>query len=330
MHLSLRFDFRNPAFAGTSMADRFAAALDMAEWADGLGIGASIAVSEHHGSADGYLPSPVVMLAALAARTRNVRLSVAALIAPFHDPLRIAEDFCVLDHLSRGRVDMIVAGGYAPSEFAMFDVPIKERPKRVTEAVTTLKAAFAGEPFEYRGRTVHITPAPFRPGGPRVILGGASEPAARRAARIADGFVPSAPNVWEFYRDEMQKLGKPDPGPGMPGSGEVTALAQDRDAGWAEMGPYFLHETNAYGAWKVAAGEDTPYDLFADVDALRAADRYHVITPEEMVANLKAAPFPVAQFHPLCGGMPIDAAWKSLKLFENDVLPAFRPGSSPG
>jgi alkanesulfonate monooxygenase SsuD/methylene tetrahydromethanopterin reductase-like flavin-dependent oxidoreductase (luciferase family) len=324
MFLSLRFDFRNPAIAGTSMADRYAAALDMAEWADNLGIPASIAVSEHHGSEDGYIPSPGLMLAAMAARTKNVRLSVAALIAPFHDPLRIAEDFCVLDNLSRGRVDMIVAGGYAPSEFAMFDVPIKERPKRVTEMVNTLKAAFAGKPFEYRGRTVHITPEPVRPGGPRVIMGGASEGAARRAARIADGFVPSTADCWEFYRDEMAKLGKPDPGPAMGGSAQITALASDPDAGWQAMAPFFLHETNAYGAWKVAAGEDSPYNVYADADALRAGDAYHVITPEQMVAQIKAAPAPMAQFHPLCGGMPIDLAWSSLKLFENEVLPAFR------
>ena len=94
MLFGLRFDFRNPAIADTSMADRYAAALDMAAWADGLGC-VSIAVSEHHGSADGYLPSPVPMLAAMAARTTSVRFSIAALIAPFHDPLRLAEDLIV-------------------------------------------------------------------------------------------------------------------------------------------------------------------------------------------------------------------------------------------
>lgn len=324
MYLSMRFDFRNPAFAGTTMAARYAAAIDIAEWADNLGIPVSIAVSEHHGSKDGYIPSPQLIIAAMAARTKNARFSTAATIAPFHDPLRLAEDFCVLDNITQGRVDLIVAGGYAPSEFAMFDVPIKERPKRVTEVVNTLKAAFAGQPFEYRGRTVHITPEPVRPGGPAVIMGGASEPAARRAARIADGFVPSELKFWEFYRDEMIKLGKPDPGPGMGGSAEVTALASDPDAGWEAMGPYFLHETNAYAAWKDDAGEETPYDLFPDIPTLRAANRYHIVTPEQMVAGLKAAPMAVAQFHPLCGGMPIDTAWSSLKLFETEVLPAFR------
>ena len=126
MLFGLRFDFRNPDFAGTTMADRYAAALDMAEWADGLGC-VNIAVSEHHGSVDGYLPSPLPMLAAMAARTTNVRFMVAALIAPFHDPLRLAEDLVVLDHLSRGRVDLIVAGGYVHEEFAMFGVPMRER-----------------------------------------------------------------------------------------------------------------------------------------------------------------------------------------------------------
>ena len=96
MPFGLRFDFRNPDLAGTSMADRYAAALDIAEWADGLGC-ASIAVSEHHGSPDGYLPSPIAMLAAMTARTTNVRFLIAALIAPFHDPLRLAEDLVVLD-----------------------------------------------------------------------------------------------------------------------------------------------------------------------------------------------------------------------------------------
>jgi hypothetical protein len=48
-----------------------------------------------------------------------------------------------------------------------------------------------------------------------------------------------------------------------------------------------------------------------------------VLTPDELVAELRAAPFPFAFFHPLCGGIPPDLAWSSLRLFENEVLPAF-------
>ena len=137
MHFSMRFDLRNPAFAGTSMADRYAAAVDMAAWADDLEC-STIVVAEHHGVKDGYIPSPAMIITAMAARTRRVRFSVGALIAPFHDPLRIAEDFCVLDNISRGRIDVIVAAGYVQEEFDMFDVPMKERAKRVTEMVTVL------------------------------------------------------------------------------------------------------------------------------------------------------------------------------------------------
>ena len=319
---AMRFDFRNPAFAATTAADRYEAALEMAEWADSLGC-VMIAVSEHHTSADGYLPSPLPLVAALAARTRNVRLAVAALIAPFYDPLRLAEDTIVLDHLSRGRVDLVIGTGYVREEFAMYGVPMSERVKRVTETVHTLKAAFTGEPFEYRGRTVHVTPAPYTPGGPRIVLGGSSEGAARRAARIADGFMPSIPEVWEHYRDEVQRLGGTDPGPSPIGKNRIVALADDADKGWAEMEPFFLHETNSYGVWQAQDDVGSPYRMVDDGATLRAAGDYAVLTPEQYVEELKAAPFPFAFFHPLCGGMPIDLAWSSLKLFEDEVVPAF-------
>ncbi len=322
MFFGLRFDFRNPAIAETTMVDRYSAALDMAAWADGLGC-VSIAVSEHHGSPDGYLPSPVPMLAAMAARTADVRFTVAALIAPFHDPLRLAEDLIVLDILSKGRVDLIVAGGYVHEEFALFGVPMNERGTRVTEVVAVLRSAFAGEPFEYRGRTVHLTPAPFRPGGPSIMLGGSSKPAAERAARIADGFIPSKPEVWAYYRDEVQRLGRPDPGPCPIGENQVVALATDPDEGWELMAPFFLHETNAYGVWQAQDDIASPFHTVADIDELRTTGQYRVVTPEQYVEELTVAPFPFALFHPMCGGMPIELAWSSLRLFEQEVLPAF-------
>ena len=322
MLFALRFDLRNPEFAGTDMADRYAAALDMAEWADDLGC-VSIAISEHHASPDGYLPSPLLMTAAMAARTTNVRFAIAALIAPFYDPIRLAEDAVVLDHLSRGRVDLVVGGGYVREEFAMYGVPMKERVARVVEVVSTLKGAFTGLPFEFRDRTVQVTPAPYRDGGPAVMLGGSSEAAARRAARIADGFMPSVPAVWEFYRDEVMQLGRPDPGPSTIGANRTVALAEDADAGWAAMEPFFLHENNAYGAWQAQDDVASPYHSVSDGAALRASGNYTVVTPDEYGVELREAPFPFAFLHPLCGGMPIDLAWSSLRLFEREVLPAF-------
>ena len=319
---TMRFDMRAPE-GGAPPAELYRAALEMAEWGEAHGC-VAVQVSEHHGSPDGYLPSPIPMLAAMAARTTKVRFLIAAMIAPFHDPLRLAEDMVVLDNLSRGRVDMIVAGGYVHEEFEMFDVPMNERGKRVTETITTLRSAFTGQPFHYRGRTVHVTPAPFRPGGPSLLLGGSSERAARRAARIADGFIPSIPEVWEFYRDEVQQLGRPDPGPSPIGPNRVVALATDPDKGWEQMAPCFFHETDAYGRWQAQDNVAAPFHSIADTDQLRATGQYRVLTPEQFVTEQKASPTPFALFHPLCGGMPIELAWSSLRLFENEVLPAFR------
>jgi alkanesulfonate monooxygenase SsuD/methylene tetrahydromethanopterin reductase-like flavin-dependent oxidoreductase (luciferase family) len=252
------------------------------------------------------------------------------LIAPFYDPLRLAEDLLVLDHLSRGRVDVIVGGGYVRDEFAMFGVPTNERAARVTEVVHTLRAAFTGEPFEYRGRTVQITPGPFRTGGLNVVMGGSSEAAARRAARIADGFLPSVPEAWPHYRDELQKLGRPDPGPSpIPEQVQTTALAADPDRGWKEMGPFFLHETNAYGEWLANNDGGGPYTRVEDIDQLRAEGAYRIVTPDEYIAELRGAPFPFAFLHPLCGGIPPEIGWSSLRLFEHEVMPAFAAETQP-
>ena len=319
--LAMRFDFRNPAFSGVSMADRYATALDMAEWADRLG-GMFVGLSEHHGSADGYLPSPVPLAGAIAARTSNIRINITAFVGPFHHPLRLAEDLAVLDHLSKGRVDAIVTGGYVHSEFEMFGVPLSERPKRMTEIVTTMKQAWTGEPFEFQGRTVQVTPAPYTPGGPKLSMGGSSEAAARRAARLADGFMPSEPHFWDFYVDECQKLGKPDPGPWLGGDTRVLYLASDVERGWEELGPYFLHETNAYGEWQAEAGVEAGFHEVPDVETLRAEERYRVLTPEQYAEELNAVgPFGFAFFHPMVGGVPPEKAWECLHLYEHEVLP---------
>lgn len=315
----LRFDLRNPAFAGVQPSERYRATLDMVEWADRHGA-LAVSFSEHHGSDDGYLPSPLILAAAVAARTANVAISVNAIIAPFHDPLRLAEDIAVLDQLSGGRFSLTLAAGYVPQELAMFDVAPGDRGARVEETVATLRNAWTGEPFSFRGRTVRITPTPAQPGGPPLVLGGSSEPAARRAARIGDGFIPSETACWAFYRDECLKLGKPDPGPGMDFAATVVVLAEDPEAAWPVVGPYFLHECNAYGAWLESAGQTT-YRPVTGIDELRAGDQYRILTPDEYAAEL--GPQGEAAFvhlHPMVGGIPPALAWEHLHLFEETFL----------
>ena len=93
--LPLRYVLRCPPFSKASPAELYATALEQCAWADRLGF-AAVILSEHHGSPDGYLPSPLVFGAAVAARTRSLRIQLAALIAPLHDPLPLAEDIPLL------------------------------------------------------------------------------------------------------------------------------------------------------------------------------------------------------------------------------------------
>jgi len=260
------------------------------------------------------------MAAAVAARTTNIAIAINALIAPFHDPLRLAEDVAVVDRLSRGRLNLTIAGGYAAHEFDMFGVALSERPARVRETVETLRAAWTGEPFEFRGRTVQVLPTPAQAGGPKIVLGGSSEAAARRAARIADGFVPSEPSCWGFYRDECLKLGQPDPGPGWNATADVVVLAEDPEAAWPVIGPYFMHESNAYGAWSPTAGVGA-YRTVTDLDELREGGQYRILTPDEYAAELKAeGDVVIAKLHPMVGGIPPELAWQHLRLFEDAFL----------
>jgi len=320
---AIRFDLRNPPISGTTMTERYRAALDMTRWADQHGFVAVI-ISEHHGSDDGYLPSPLTMAAAIAATTDQIRIQIAAIVAPYHDPLRLAEDVAVVDRISAGRLDLVVTNGYVGREFAMFGCPVSERARRTTEMVATLRRAWTGEPFEFRGRMVQVTPTPHQPGGPKLSLGGSSEAAARRAARIADGFAPSTPDVWSFYRDEVVRLGRPDPGEHPGGDTSFFHVAHDPEAAWEAIAPYAMHEVNSYGAWMAEAGLGTAggYMQVADATTLRATGQYRVITADQLVAELELkGPAGFAMFHPLMGGIPPELGWASLRLFEAEVLP---------
>ncbi len=324
---SLRYDLRCAPFDTTTSADLVAVALDQCEWADRLGF-ATVTLSEHHGSPDGYLPSPLVFGAAIAARTRSLRLVIAALIAPLHDPVRLAEDIAVLDVVSGGRVIPVVSGGYVESEFRAFGKRLSDRARVMEEIVPWLTRAWTGEPFEHNGTTVRVTPRPVQRPRPPIFMGGASEAAARRAARHADHFIPTVPQFYSIYRDERAKLGKPDPGPLPRTTGNFLYLAEDPDAAWERIAPYAMHEMNAYGQWMAEAGATGPYQPVDSADALRAAGNYVLMTPEELIEVARGmAPLDTILFHPLMGGMDPELSWASLRLFETKVLPVLRARS---
>ena len=321
----LRYDLRCPDFCKSTSAELAATAVEQCAWADGLGF-ATVTLSEHHGSPDGYLPSPLVLGGAIAARTSNLRMLFAALISPLHDPIRLAEDVAFLDVLSRGRVIPVLSGGYVASEFTTFGRKLSERRELMDAIVPLLEKAWTGEPFEHRGTTVRVTPRPVQQPRPPIFMGGASPAAARRAARLADHFIPTVPELFELFREERRKLGKPDPGPLPASTGNFLWVAEDPDEAWERIAPHALHETNAYGRWVADTGGDaSPYQLVDDADALRASGAYPVMTPDELIERARGmGPMDAIMLHPLMGGIDPEFSWECLRLVETKVLPALR------
>jgi len=278
----LRFDMRAPRDGPAPIADLYAAAVEMSVWGEQHGA-LSVVLSEHHASPDGYLPSPLLLAAAIAARTTTVPITVAALLVPLHDPVRLAEDMAVLDVMSHGRVAYVAGLGYRPEEYDMFGRSLGTRGRRMDECLEVMQRAWSGEEFEYDGRRVWVTPPPTTPGGPALMYGGGSRAAARRAARFGLGFFAQtwAAGLEDAYRDECARLGTE---PGLcflpaPGSATTIFVAEDVDRAWQRLGPFMLHDARMYASWlhdAPAASKSTALTI----DALRAeTGAYRVLTP---------------------------------------------------
>ncbi len=315
--LTLAYDMRAPGF-GAKPIDLYRAALDQCEWADKLGF-QSVAFMEHHATTDGYLPSPIVMAAAAAGRTRNILIRVSVMLLPLYHPLRAAEDLAVLDLVSEGRLRLTVGAGYRDEEFAQFGLSLKKRPSLMERGIETLKKAWTGEAFDFEGQRVRILPRPAQNPRPAIAMGGSSKAAAERAARIADDYQPVTPEIYEDYRKALAALGKPVPEPAkMRGSYMFLHVSKNPDADWKKIAPHAMHESNDYARW-LRNAPNAVYHEVSDPEQLRASGSYKIVTPEECVAMAKREG--ILSFKPLMGGLDPEIGWAGLRLFEKEVLP---------
>lgn len=188
------YDFRRVPGSEITMPDLYAQTLDQAERVDDLGFD-HIWLTEHHFVDDGYLPSPLTVTGALAARTRNVLLGQDVLLLPHYHPVRLAEDLAVLDNLSRGRMMLGVGMGYVPGEFAALGTHPRQRLSRMEEGLDVLELAWKEERFDYHGKRyrlddVRVRPRPVQSGGPPTWIAAMSEAGALRAARRGAHLLP--------------------------------------------------------------------------------------------------------------------------------------------
>jgi alkanesulfonate monooxygenase SsuD/methylene tetrahydromethanopterin reductase-like flavin-dependent oxidoreductase (luciferase family) len=327
--ISLRYDLRTApdSIGGVGHDALYRTALDQTRWADRLGIDI-VTVSEHHVTEQGFLPSPVVFAAALATATERIAISIAALLAPLHHPVRLAEDLAVLDHLAGGRVSVVLGLGYRPEELALFGVESGNRVALVEECVAVLRQAWTGEPFEFRGQTVTVRPLPLTPGGPMLLLGGSVPASARRAARLGLPFFPSIddPELVRIYSEDNERLGRPPGFCSLPKGPVFVHVSDDPERDWDRIAPHALADATTYRSWQAAGNRSIVESQATSVDDLRAEGKYLVLTPDECVALIETYdPFQGFVLHPLMGGIDPDLSWASLELFAAKVLPRVRP-----
>jgi len=326
--LSMRQDFRAPAFAPESSKEIYAAALDQFVWADEQGFD-SLVLSEHHGVIDGWMPAPLTMAAAVLARTSRARVMISASILPLHDPIRVAEQIAVLDNAFPDRLWIVFGAGYRTEEFAMAGLEHAERGRMLEEQVEVVLEALSGEPFEWRGREVCVTPKPVTDPRRMIFAGGGVAAAARRAARLRlSMFAMNADAaIREAYADEAAKVGFTGGFVLQPVGPTFVHVAEDPEKAWAEIGEYVLYEAQTYASFQTPGQHSTPGVHAETVDDLKASPQYVVGTPDEVLARLREVPPQGGiTFHPLAGGLPSKVAWSSLELFAAEVLPHLRPG----
>jgi alkanesulfonate monooxygenase SsuD/methylene tetrahydromethanopterin reductase-like flavin-dependent oxidoreductase (luciferase family) len=324
----MRFDMRVPGKTPEQIAEQYQCAIEMARWVDDKGP-FMIGLSEHHAADDGYGPTPLVQASAMAAVTRNVPFMIAATLLPLYEPVRLAEEMIVLDHISKGRVSYVLAIGYRKAEYDLFGLDFSKRgalaDEKLAKLLDTLRAAREGQGMP------RVTPPPFSANGPTIMWGGGSKPAARRAGRNGLGFVAQvdAPGLEEAYRQAARDAGR-EPGPCMIPPSEMPNIVfvhPDPDQGWEEVGPYLLADAQSYAEWNREAGlTAASLSHSSSIEEMKTEQgAYRVVTVEGAVELMqKWGRLPL---HPLCGGCPPELAWQYLQRVVDEVMPAVAKAS---
>ena len=295
----------------------------------------SVWLGEHHNNTLLY-PTPLLGLAAIASRTRRLRLGTGVLLLPLHHPLAVAEEAAMVDVISGGRLILGIGAGYAPEEFAAFGVSIKERGSRLDEAVPLIQRLWCEDNVTHEGRHYRITnatvsPRPVQRPRPPLWFAGWVEPAIRRAGRLGDAWLggPSATlgelaNCVRLFREARTAAGHE--------AGDVALIryvfvAETAERARAIAGAAFVRAfEETYFRWPHPVVKRPAGDL--TIERL-SQDRIILGDPASCLRQIRRFQDALGLTHLVCrmsvAGIPRDAATASLDLFTRDVLPGLMP-----
>ena len=298
--------------------------------AEALGFHSSFSV-EHHFSGWNQVSSTLMLLSALAMRTRTLRLGTAVIVPPWHNPVLLAEEAATLDLLSHGRLDLGIGKGYRHSEFKGFQISPDEAEARFDEAVEVMTRAWTTrERFSHKGRFWHfediiVEPPPAqRPHPPLWVAAGNPHSIRRAAARgfnlILDQYA-SAAALGEriaIYKAEREANGLPfDPM-------QVTAARQlyvakdkaDKEAALVRQAEYTRRTINVA---RMPDGK-TGSHVLAYADRAGATEENALFgTPEEIAGMIEALRDAGVTYVLLTIAGGVD----QLRRFAREIMPAF-------
>jgi alkanesulfonate monooxygenase SsuD/methylene tetrahydromethanopterin reductase-like flavin-dependent oxidoreductase (luciferase family) len=174
---------------GLSQAEAFPEALRLAESAEAWGLDGVWLGEMHFNPPRSVLSAPLVFAAAIAARTRRLRVGTAVQLLPLSNPLRLAEEVATVDHISRGRFDFGIGRSGSPRAYDGYGIPYAESQARFQEALDIMRLAWKGEPFGYRGafhrfEGVTVSPRPYQLPHPPLRMAATSDETFRLVARL--------------------------------------------------------------------------------------------------------------------------------------------------
>lgn len=323
--------------AGENLALRVDEVVAEAKLAESVGFD-SCFFGEHHQDKDGFLPSPLIVSAAVAAQTTRLKLGTSVILLPLHHPVRLAEDVITLDIVSRGRFILGVGLGYQPVDFRTFDIPVGQRVSRFEEGIEIIRRCWSGARFDFSGEhfelaDIAVRPHPYSDPPPPLWIGASRVPGARRAGRIADGFVAgpstdldSTAALTDAYRQAAASAGR------------APVICLMRDAWVAPTGQeaeevYGPEVIDAYKYyWRNGLNEFRRYTDESQINiANLAPDRMILGEPQQAVAEFHrwqeatgADYFLLRLRHAHSGGPPHARIMEAIRLFGEEVIPHCR------
>jgi probable F420-dependent oxidoreductase len=295
----------------------------------------SVWMEEHHSVTNHYWPSPIPVLAGFATRTSRLVLGTDIIVAAFHHPVRLAEDVAMLDAISNGRFVLGIAIGYKPDEFALYGVDLEKRGARFEEQLAIMKGLWTQERVQFKGNYYtlegRLEPKPEQKPHPPVWIGGWGDITLRRAATLADNWIPGPTADLERLLAGKKQFLERRLAAGLPAPTEwpltrdvIVADTDKRARELAEEHIMVAYRREYAGGWRHPFIDAS---IATDLDKLME-DRFIIGGPEQCVERIRRFVEQYGMTHLICRmffpGMPHAHIMRGLELLARDVMPAFR------